>query len=134
MDASRIAALQHAAAAASRLEWWAGRPLGTAKPGAAGTGTLDAALKSLRGIGDWTIAETLQRSHGSPDHVSVGDFHLAGFVGQLLRGRRVDDAGMLQLLAPFAGQRQRVVRMLQLSGQRKQAFGPRYAPLDHRGR
>jgi 3-methyladenine DNA glycosylase/8-oxoguanine DNA glycosylase len=80
------------------------------------------------------VAETLQRSHGSPDHISVGDYHLAGFVGQVLIGRRVDDLKMLELLQPFSDHRQRVIRLLQLSGQKKQSFGPRYAPLDHRGR
>jgi hypothetical protein len=52
----------------------------------------------------------------------------------VLTGRRVDDAGMLELLAPFTGHRQRVVRLIGLSGQRKQAFGPRLAPMDHRRR
>ncbi|XQN47109.1 3-methyladenine DNA glycosylase, partial [Glutamicibacter creatinolyticus] len=95
---------------------------------------LEAALLSISGIGPWTVAETLQRSHGSPDHISVGDYHLADFVGQVLVGHRVDDQRMLQLLEPYTGHRQRVVRLLQLSGQRKQGFGPRYAPLDHRNR
>ena len=98
------------------------------------SGTLEAALLSISGIGPWTVAETLQRSHGSPDHISVGDYHLADFVGQVLVGHRVDDQRMLQLLEPYTGHRQRVVRLLQLSGQRKQGFGPRYAPLDHRNR
>ncbi|MCZ4151053.1 hypothetical protein BZG21_42465 [Escherichia coli] len=97
-------------------------------------GTLEAAMASVPGIGPWTIAETLQRSHGSADHISVGDFHLADFVGQVLAGSRISDAQMLDLLAPYAPHRQRVVRLLQLSGQRKQSFGPRYAPLDHRRR
>jgi hypothetical protein len=62
----------------------------------------------------------------------VGDFHLAAFVGYALTGRRTDDAGMLRLLEPWRGHRQRVVRMLGLSGVRKQAYGPRLAPQDHR--
>jgi 3-methyladenine DNA glycosylase/8-oxoguanine DNA glycosylase len=93
-----------------------------------------AALQRLPGIGPWTAAETIQRSHAAQDAVAVGDFHLAHFVGQALVGRRVDDEGMLTLLAPYAGQRQRVVRLLMTSGMRKQAYGPRLAPEDHRQR
>ena len=94
---------------------------------------LETGLRSLPGIGVWSAAETLQRTHGAPDHVSFGDFHVAHFVGQALTGRRTDDAGMEALLAPFAGHRQRVVRLLQASGATNPSFGPRLAPQDHRG-
>jgi 3-methyladenine DNA glycosylase/8-oxoguanine DNA glycosylase len=93
-----------------------------------------ARLQSIPGIGPWTTAEVLQRTHGDPDSVSVGDFHLAAYVGHALTGRATDDAGMLELLRPWAGHRQRVVRMIGLSGFRKPAFGPRLAPMDHRRR
>ena len=70
-----------------------------------------------------------------PDYSPLlGDFHLAAFVGAALTGERTDDAGMLELLKPWAGQRQRVVRMLYASGFRKQAYGPRLSPEDHRRR
>ena len=95
---------------------------------------LNRRLCSLPGIGPWSTAEALQRSHGAADLVSVGDYHLAHFVGQVLTGRRVDDAGMLELLAPFAGHRQRLVRLLGLTGERRRSFGPRLAPADHRRR
>ena len=98
----------------------------------AGVAALARRLESVPGIGPWTTAEALQRSHGAADLVSVGDYHLAQYVGQVLTGRRTDDAGMLRLLAPWAGHRQRVVRMIGLSGERKQAFGPKLAPADHR--
>jgi hypothetical protein len=39
---------------------------------------------------------------------------------------------MLRLLAPWQGHRQRVVRMIGLSGFRKQTFGPRMTIQDHR--
>lgn len=94
---------------------------------------LDAAMRSLPGVGVWTVAETLQRTHGAPDHVSFGDFHVAHFVGQALTGRRTDDAGMARLLAPWAGHRQRVVRLLYASGAKNPSYGPRLAPHDHRG-
>lgn len=94
---------------------------------------LERAIRSLRGIGVWTAAETLQRTHGAPDHVSFGDFHVAHFVGQALTGSRADDAGMEALLAPWAGHRQRVVRLLMASGAKNPSYGPRLAPQDHRG-
>jgi hypothetical protein len=45
-------------------------------------------------------------------------------VGWALIGRKVDDAGMLELLEPYAGHRYRAVRMIELAG----VFPPRRAP------
>ncbi|MBV1779875.1 3-methyladenine DNA glycosylase [Paeniglutamicibacter sp. ABSL32-1] len=134
VDSKRSATALRAAVAAPALERWALLELGARRENTMGAGTLSAALASLPGVGPWSIAEVLQRTHGAADYVSVGDFHLAAFVGQVLTGRRVDDAGMLELLEPFSGHRQRVVRLIGLSGHRKQAFGPRLAPMDHRRR
>ncbi|WP_422933979.1 DNA-3-methyladenine glycosylase family protein [Sinomonas sp. P47F7] len=92
-----------------------------------------AGLQSIPGIGVWTAAEVTQRTHADPDSISVGDFHLAKFVGFALTGERTDDAGMLRLLEPWRGQRQRVVRMLYLAGVRAPRFGPRMTIQDHRG-
>ncbi len=89
-------------------------------------------MQSIPGVGVWTAAEVVQRTHGSPDHVAVGDYHLAAYVGWALAGKPVDDIGMLELLEPWRGHRQRVVRMLQLSGFRKPTFGPRMTIQDHR--
>ncbi len=91
-----------------------------------------AKLQSIPGIGLWTAAEVTQRTHGDADSISVGDYHLAAFVGYALTGRAADDAGMCALLEPWRGHRQRVVRMLGLSGFRKPAFGPRMTIQDHR--
>jgi hypothetical protein len=64
----------------------------------------------------------------------VGDYHLKNIVGWALAGRRhTDDEGMLQLLEPWRGQRQRVVRLLLAGGARRPRRGPRTAPTDHRG-
>src|SRR3954452_6545055 len=82
-------------------------------------------LRAVPGIGAWTAAEVAQRAWGDPDAVSVGDFHLPALVGWALAGRPVDDDGMLDLLAGYAGQRERAVRLVELSGVRKPAFGPR---------
>lgn len=94
----------------------------------------DRVLTSLPGVGPWTSAETRQRALGDPDAVSVGDYHLAHHVGFALTGSRTDDAGMLELLAPWAGQRQRVVRLILASGVVEPRRGPRLAPEDHRRR
>ncbi|WP_167137377.1 DNA-3-methyladenine glycosylase 2 family protein [Diaminobutyricimonas sp. TR449] len=89
-------------------------------------------LRSIPGIGIWTAAEVTQRTHADPDAVSVGDYHLAAFVGWAMVGAPVDDDGMLELLEPWRGQRQRVVRLLLASGIRKPSFGPRMTIQDHR--
>jgi 3-methyladenine DNA glycosylase/8-oxoguanine DNA glycosylase len=89
-------------------------------------------LRSLPGVGVWTAAETTQRSHGDPDSPSVGDYHLPALVGYALIGEPVDDDGMLELLAPYAGHRQRVMRLIELSGVRKPMRGPRMTIQDHR--
>ena len=89
-------------------------------------------LRSIRGIGVWTAAETTQRAHGDPDSPSVGDYHLPAVVGWALIGKPVDDDGMLELLEPYAGHRQRVMRLIEASGFRKPTFGPRMTIQDHR--
>lgn len=92
----------------------------------------DRILTSLPGIGAWTAAETRVRALGDPDAVSTGDYHLAHEVGFALTGSRVDDEGMLELLSPWAGHRQRVIRLVLAGGHREARRGPRLAPQDHR--
>lgn len=89
-------------------------------------------LRSLPGIGVWTAAEVTSRALGDPDAVSVGDYHLASTVGMALTGSPVDDDGMLELLAPWAGQRQRVLRLILASGIHKPRRGPKITIQDHR--
>lgn len=91
-------------------------------------------LTSFAGVGAWTSAETRIRAFGDPDAVSVGDYHLAHEVGYALTGHRVDDDEMLALLEPWRGQRQRVIRLIGLSGAREQRRGPRLHPENHRDR
>jgi 3-methyladenine DNA glycosylase/8-oxoguanine DNA glycosylase len=91
-------------------------------------------LRSILGVGVWTAAETTQRSHGDPDSPSVGDYHLPAVVGYALRGTPVDDDGMLELLAPYAGHRQRVMRLIEASGIRKPLRGQRMTIPAHRAR
>lgn len=94
----------------------------------------DRVLMSLHGVGIWTSAETRIRAFGDPDAVSVGDFHLAHHVGYALAGTRVDDEGMLELLAPWRGHRQRVIRLIYASGVIEPRRAPRLHPEDHRDR
>ena len=102
---------------------------------AAATGAeRDRVLTSLPGVGVWTSAETRIRAFGDPDAVSFGDYHLAHHVGYALTGHRVDDDGMRELLEPWAGHRQRVIRLIYAGGVIEPRRGPRLAPEDHRDR
>jgi len=125
VDAKRYRAVRAAATVADRLEECVG---------IARTAGLDAARRRLAlvpGVGPWTVAETTVRALGDPDAVSVGDFHLSNVVGFALTGAaRTDDATMLELLAPWAGQRARVVKLILLSGLTPPKFGPRFSPKD----
>ena len=86
-------------------------------------------LRSVPGIGPWTAAEVAIRALGDADAVSVGDFHLPNLVSWALAGEpRGTDERMLELLEPWRGQRGRVIRLLEASGRRPPARGPRYAP------
>jgi 3-methyladenine DNA glycosylase/8-oxoguanine DNA glycosylase len=89
-------------------------------------------LRSVPGIGVWTAAEVAQRALGSADQISVGDYHLSAFVGWALLGKPIDDDEMVELLEPWRGHRQRVVRLLELSGAQKPRFAPRLTIADHR--
>lgn len=87
-------------------------------------------LGAYSGIADWSVASTLASSHGDPDQVAVGDFHLKHIVVHHLTGRdRGTDEEMMELLEPFRPQRGRVVRLLGLLGHEPK-FGPRMAGRD----
>jgi 3-methyladenine DNA glycosylase/8-oxoguanine DNA glycosylase len=85
------------------------------------------------GIGPWTAELALRSAAGDADAVEVGDFHVKNQVAWNLAGRpRGTDDEMLELLAPFAGHRGRVVRLVTNAGSRPPAFGPRLrvVPVD----
>jgi 3-methyladenine DNA glycosylase/8-oxoguanine DNA glycosylase len=125
VDPRRARAVQAAARLADRLE----------EAAALGPTETTRRLLLVPGIGVWTAAETTQRALGDADAVSVGDYHLSGQVGWALTGAKVDDAGMLELLAPYRPHRYRVVRHLLLAGMaRVPRRGPRLAIEDHRRR
>lgn len=88
-------------------------------------------LTALPGVGPWSAAEVAAVAWGDADAVSVGDYHLPGLVSHALAGEiRGDDDRMLELLAPYAGHRWRVIRLIALSGAAPPRFGPRM-PLQH---
>ncbi|WP_438817674.1 DNA-3-methyladenine glycosylase family protein [Streptomyces finlayi] len=119
VDAKRADTVVRAARVAPRLEEAASMTYEQAKR----------RLEAVPGIGPWTSAETLQRSNGAPDALTVGDLHLPGIVGYALTGRRgATDADMLELLAPYAGQRHRAARYILLTGLTPPRHGPRRAP------
>jgi endonuclease III len=123
VEGVRAQTIMNAARVASRLEQ-------TATP----AHETDRRLRLLPGIGQWTSAEVRQRACGDPDAVSVGDYNLPKTVGWTLAGQRgTDDAGMLELLAPYAGQRYRVQRLVELGGSAPPRRGPRMAVRDYRG-
>ncbi|MGW5974216.1 DNA-3-methyladenine glycosylase family protein [Streptomyces sp. NPDC055186] len=107
VDTKRASTVLRAVRVAARLEEAVGMAPAAAR----------ARLELVPGIGPWTSTETVQRSHGSADEVTVGDLHLPGIVGWALAGDRdADDAAMLELLEPYAGQRHRAARLILLSG------------------
>jgi 3-methyladenine DNA glycosylase/8-oxoguanine DNA glycosylase len=123
VDLRRQSAIRAAASVAARLEECASMAPADAL----------ARLRHVPGVGEWTAAETAQRALGAPDAVSVGDFHIKNWVVHAMTGRpRGTDAEMLDLLAPWGGQRQRVVRVIETSGLSAPRFGPRFAPNDIR--
>lgn len=121
VDAKRSAAIVRCARVANRLEEAAAMEL----PQAA------ARLEAVPGIGPWTSAETLQRSNGAADAVTTGDLHLPGIIGYALAGNRdADDDAMLELLAPYAGQRHRAARLILLAGHAPPRRAPKMRKTD----
>ncbi|MBO3682814.1 DNA-3-methyladenine glycosylase [Streptomyces sp. NEAU-YJ-81] len=123
VDTKRSSTILRAVRVARRLEEATSMDLASAS----------ARLQLIPGIGPWTAAETLQRSNGIPDAITVGDLHLPQIVGYALTGERgADDEAMLELLAPYAGQRYRATRLILLSGRTPPRRAPRFAVRDFR--
>jgi 3-methyladenine DNA glycosylase/8-oxoguanine DNA glycosylase len=115
IEQRRADTIRRVATRASRLE--------AATTLAPGEATL--LLTAVPGIGVWSAAKVAQAALGDRDAVCVGDYNLPHLVGWALAGeRRATDERMLELLAPYRGQRARVVRLLELSGR----YPPRRAP------
>lgn len=120
VERSRAQTLIEVARHADKLWAWA----------EAGSTTAACMLMRLRGVGEWTIGVVLGLSLGEPDAVAVGDYHLKNTIAFALAGEaRATDERMLELLAPYRGQRGRVVRLLSLDGHGAPKFGPRQRVL-----
>jgi len=88
-------------------------------------------MLAITGVGPWSAAETAQVALGDADAVPLGDVHLPSHVTYALDGEAVDDDhAMLEALAPFAGQRGRVVRLIVAAGIHAPRRGPSHAPHD----
>ena len=86
-------------------------------------------LRKLPGVGPWTAMTVVALTHGWPDAVPVGDYHIPHNVAFALAGEpRADDRRMLELLEPYRGQRWRVIRLLGAEAKPAPARGPRRAP------
>ena len=94
-----------------------------------------AALTAVPGIGVWTAAHLARVAGGDADAVEVGDYHVKNVVSHHLAGEpRGTDERMLELLAPFAGHRGRVVRLLGIDGGPAPRYGPRRSVVTWGGR
>lgn len=89
--------------------------------------TAAARLAAMPGVGPWTAALVLRAAAGDPDQVEIGDYNVKHRVAWNLAGEpRGSDERMLELLAPFAGQRGRVVRLLLAAGDRPPSYAARH--------
>ena len=119
VEMRRANVIRGLAAGSSRLERAADLPMADAY----------VLLRSFPGVGPWTAAEVAGVALGDADAVSVGDYHLPNTVSWGLAGEpRGTDERMLELLAPYAGHRGRVIRLLEAAGVTAPRFGPR-APV-----
>lgn len=83
-------------------------------------------LRLIPGIGVWTTGCVTGPALGDVDAVPVGDYHVKNLIGwNLADEARATDERMLQLLAPYAGRRGRVVRAVMAHGRRAPKFGPK---------
>ncbi|HVV38400.1 MAG TPA: hypothetical protein VHC63_17455 [Acidimicrobiales bacterium] len=122
IDASRTAALREVANIAGHLD-----ALATKSPAEA-----QATLTAIPGIGAWTANRVTFVSHGDPDAVWVGDYHLKNIVGFALTGAaRSTDEEMVALLEPYRPHRARVLRLLELAGVRAPRYGAKTTIPDH---
>jgi 3-methyladenine DNA glycosylase/8-oxoguanine DNA glycosylase len=116
VERKRADTIRRAAAAATRLE----------EAVELGTDELRRRLLAIPGVGPWTAAEVCRLALGDADAVSVGDYHLPNSVAWALASEpRADDDRMLELLAPFAPHRGRVVRLIELGAPAAPRRGPR---------
>ena len=102
IDERRATTLIAAARVAQRLHSFADRPFAEA----------DRGLRTIPGVGPWTLGCLSGFTWGNPDTVIPGDSGIPSLIASTLTGaRRADDAAMLELLKPFRPHRYRVLRL-----------------------
>lgn len=102
IDERRATALIAAAGVAPKLHALAGRPYSE----------VEGPLRTIPGVGPWTLGCLSAFTWGDPDTVIPGDSGIPSLIAQMLSGaRRADDATMLALLEPFRPHRYRVLRL-----------------------
>lgn len=90
-------------------------------------------MMAFRGIGIWTASLVLGEALGDPDAIPIGDYHVKNTVSwALAQEPRASDERMIELLEPYRGHRQRVVRLLHLGGVGAPKYGPRSQPRNIR--
>lgn len=83
-------------------------------------------LQKIPGVGIWTASVAGGLAFGDADALQVGDFHVKNTAAWALCGRiRGTDEEMVAEMKPYAGNRHRVMRWLELDGWRAPARGPR---------
>jgi len=83
-------------------------------------------LEAVPGVGVWTSGHVAQVALGDPDAVILGDWNLPHTVAYALaREERATDDRMLELLAPYPGQRGRVQRLIATACGSAPRRGPR---------
>lgn len=86
----------------------------------------DRRLRALPGIGPWTAGMAMLYGMGHPDAIPLGDYGIPSVVAWNFAGERdADDARMLELLAPWTGQRGRLIRWIGAAGAMPERRGPR---------
>lgn len=84
-----------------------------------GIAAVTPALRSVRGIGPWTMSCLATQTWGERDTVIVGDHGIPSLVAWVLaRERRADDDRLVELLEPYRPHRYRVIRLAFASGMR----------------
>lgn len=116
IERRRAETLRGSAARADRLEEMVDAPIDQAYR----------RMLAFPGVGQWSAARVALVALGDPDAVPLDDYHLPHIVAwALAREPRGTDAGMLELLEPYAGHRGRVLRLLIAAGIEAPRFGPR---------
>jgi 3-methyladenine DNA glycosylase/8-oxoguanine DNA glycosylase len=119
IERKRASTLLRLAALADRIRGWASLP----------GEEFASRLEALAGVGPWTRAMVQGHGLAELDAVPLGDYDLPSMVSWFFANEpRADDARMLELLEPYAGQRFRVLRILWAAGCQAPRFGPRKRP------